>query len=82
MEIFWRLMFGHLLADFTFQTNFINRWKRTSMAGLLVHCLMHPAFYLVLCWPFLGQYWVDHPWLRLNGWSCVAIVFVLHFLED
>ncbi|MBI3564921.1 MAG: DUF3307 domain-containing protein [Elusimicrobia bacterium] len=82
MEIFWRLMFGHLLADFTFQTNFINRWKRTSMAGLLVHCLMHPAFYLVLCWPFLGQYWVDHPWLRLNGWSCVALVFVLHFLED
>ena len=75
-------MFGHLLADFTFQTNFINRWKRTSFAGLLAHCLMHPAFYIVLCWPYLGEHWIDHPWLRLNGWSCIAFVFVTHLLED
>ncbi|MDE2512454.1 MAG: DUF3307 domain-containing protein [Elusimicrobia bacterium] len=82
MDIFWRLMFGHLLADFTFQTNFINRWKRTSMTGLLAHCLMHPLFYVILCWPFLGQTWIDNPFIRLNGWSCLLIVFVTHFLED
>ena len=82
MEIFWRLMFGHLLADFTFQTNFINRWKRTSMAGLLAHCLMHPLFYVILCWPYLGQTWVENPFMRLNGWWCLAIVFATHFLED
>ncbi len=75
-------MFGHLLADFTFQTNFINRWKRTSFAGLLVHCLMHPAFYIVLCWPYLAQNWIDNSFLHLNGWSCIALVFVTHLLED
>jgi len=82
MEIFWRLMFGHLLADFTFQTNFINRWKRTSFAGLLAHCLMHPLFYVVLCWPYLGEYWMNNALFRLNGWSCLAIIFVTHLLED
>lgn len=75
-------MFGHLLADFTFQTNFINRWKRTSFAGLLVHCLMHPAFYIVLCWPYLSQNWIDNSFFHLNGWSCIAVVFVTHLLED
>jgi hypothetical protein len=84
MEIFWRLMFGHLLADFTFQTDFINRWKRTSFNGLLAHCLMHPAFYVALCWPYLGQTWVDFPLigLRLGGWACVVLVFATHLLED
>jgi Protein of unknown function (DUF3307) len=82
MAIFWRLMLGHLLADFTFQTNFINRWKRTSFAGLLVHCLMHPLFYLILCRPYLGQAWVSNAFFRLNGWECVGIVFSTHLLED
>ncbi|MBI4370742.1 MAG: DUF3307 domain-containing protein [Elusimicrobia bacterium] len=82
MEILWRLLFGHLLADFTFQTDFINRWKRRSFWGVLVHSLMHPAFYLVLCRPFLGDIWVAGPWLRLNGWECLAIVFATHLLED
>jgi len=82
MEIFWRLLFGHLLADFTFQTNFINRWKRTSWVGLLAHCAMHPAFYIVLCWPYLGDYWVDNVFFRLNGWTCILVVFLVHWLED
>ncbi|MBI4387005.1 MAG: DUF3307 domain-containing protein [Elusimicrobia bacterium] len=82
MIIFWRLLFGHFLADFTFQTNFINAWKRRSLKGLLVHCGMHPLFYLVLTWPYLDWHWVNTPWLRLSGWSCILIIFVLHFLED
>jgi hypothetical protein len=82
MDIFWRLMFGHLLADFTFQTNFINRWKRTSFYGLLVHCLMHPAFYVLLCWPYLAERWVDNPFVRMNGWTCILLVFATHLLED
>jgi hypothetical protein len=84
MEILWRLLLGHLLADFTFQTDFINHWKRTSFKGLLAHCLMHPAFYLVLCWPYLGQTWVDFAplGLHVNGWLCVAFVFLTHLLED
>ena len=56
MDIFWRLMFGHLLADFTFQTNFINRWKRTSFYGLLFHCLMHPFFMSLFILPFAHSF--------------------------
>lgn len=82
MDILWRLLFGHLLADFTFQTNFINRWKRESLAGLLVHCGMHPLFYVILCWPFLGEAWIDTRAVKLSGWACIAVVFVAHFLED
>jgi hypothetical protein len=84
MEIFWRLILGHLLADFTFQTDFINHWKRTSAKGLLAHCLMHPAFYALLCWPFLGQTWVTLPafGLRLDGWACIVLIFLTHLLED
>jgi hypothetical protein len=82
MDILWRLLFGHLLADFTFQTNFINRWKRTSFVGLLVHCLMHPALYVALCWPFLGERWIDNAYFHATGWTCIAFVFVTHLLED
>lgn len=84
MEIFWRLILGHLLADFTFQTDFIHHWKRTSAKGLLAHCLMHPVFYVALCWPFLGQTWVDFPLvgLHLNGCACIVLIFLTHLLED
>jgi len=82
MNIFWRLMFGHLLCDFTLQTNFINRWKRTSQWGLLAHCGMHPAAYLLLTWPFLGDYWISNSLFQLNGWTCIAIIFITHYLED
>lgn len=82
MNIFWRLMFGHLLCDFTLQTNFINRWKRTSQWGLLVHCGMHPAAYLLLTWPFLSDYWISNSLFQLNGWACIAIIFITHYLED
>lgn len=75
-------MFGHLLADFTFQTNFINYWKRTSIWGMLVHCLMHPFFYVMLTWPYLNDYWIDYQSVKLTGWACVLLIFVLHFVED
>lgn len=82
MEIFARLLFGHLLADFTFQTNHIAEWKRRSMRGLLVHVFIHPVCYLVLTWPFLGDAWVSYFGVNLNGWVCVAIATVIHFVED
>ena len=75
-------MFGHLLCDFTFQTNFINRWKRTSRLGLFVHCAMHPIAYLIIAWPLLGEYWIDSSFFRINGWACVGIIFATHYLED
>jgi len=81
MEIFCRLLFGHLLADFTFQTNFIAEWKRRSPWGLLAHVLIHPLCYIALLWPFLSETWVELGF-PLNGWSCVVIATVLHYVED
>lgn len=82
MLIFWRLLFGHMLADFTLQTNFINHWKRTSFWGMVAHCATHPLAYALLTWPYLKDVWIDTPFIQLQGWVCVLIVFVLHFIED
>lgn len=82
MDVFWRLLLGHLLADFTLQTNFINAWKRRSLWGMLTHTGMHPVLYLILCWDWLGEYWVQVPGFQLKGWACVLMLFLLHFIED
>jgi hypothetical protein len=82
MEIFCRLLFGHLLADFTFQSNYIAEWKRRSWVGLLVHVLIHPACYITLLWPFLGDVWVNAGPVALNGWACVVVATALHWVED
>jgi hypothetical protein len=82
MEIFFRLIFGHFLADFTFQTNYIARWKRNSFAGLLVHVAIHPTCYILLTWKFLPMTWVSIGGMDLTGWAVVPILTILHFLED
>jgi hypothetical protein len=82
MEIFWRLLFGHLLADFTLQTNFINRWKRDSAWGMLAHCSVHPLCYAVLAFHSLTQDWVALGSLQLKGWTCILILYAAHYLED
>src|SRR5579859_7744602 len=82
MLIFWRLLLGHLLADFTFQFNAINAWKRRNIWGMLVHCAMHPFFYILLTWKNLGEIWVSVLGIQLSGWACVALITLLHFTED
>ncbi len=82
MEIFFRLLFGHFLADFTFQTNYIARWKRNSMVGLLVHVAIHPLCYISLLWNYLPQVWVTFGSFELTGWIVVPILTLLHFGED
>jgi hypothetical protein len=82
MEIFWRLVLAHFIADFTFQTNKVATWKRESRVGMLIHVLTHPAVTYALTWPFLSMNWVQTPWIHLNGWICVALLALLHWLED
>lgn len=82
MDIFWRLLLGHLAADFTCQTNFIAAWKRRSVWGLLAHVATHPVIYVALLWPHLGGVWVRVGAVPLNGWACLAVIVVTHFLED
>ncbi|MBI3549620.1 MAG: DUF3307 domain-containing protein [Elusimicrobia bacterium] len=82
MLIFWRLILGHLLADFTFQTNAVNAWKRRNVWGMLVHCGMHPVIYAVLTFPYLGRDWVQVQGVGVPGWACILLIFIFHFLED
>lgn len=82
MLILWRLLFGHFLADFTLQTNFINAWKRSSKWGMMAHCAIHPVCYFALTAPFIDDYWVLNPLFQLKGWACILIVFLAHYIED
>jgi hypothetical protein len=82
MEIFWRVLLGHFLADFTFQTNWINAVKRSSIWGMILHAGMHPVLYAVLAWPYLDRLWVNTRLLQMTGWTCVMALFIIHFLED
>src|SRR4051812_23751632 len=82
MEIFWRLVLGHIIADFTLQTNFIAAWKRRSLRGLVVHCAIHPILYSILLWKYLDQVWIQIGSVPLTGCACVLIVFVAHYIED
>jgi hypothetical protein len=82
MAIFWRLVLAHFVADFTLQTNRVATWKRASRAGMLVHILTHPVVSYALTWPYLSMTWVDTRWFQLNGWICVAVITLFHWLED
>ncbi len=82
MEIFWRLVLSHFVADFTLQTNKVATWKRQSRFGMLIHILTHPVVSYVICWPYLSQTWVDTSLVQLNGWICVALITIFHWMED
>ena len=82
MDIFFRLLFGHLLADFTFQTNFLAEWKRRRFLGLFVHVVIHPICYIALTWPYLSMTWCTYGSFSMNGWVVILITSVVHFFED
>src|ERR1044072_5109568 len=79
---FFCLLFGHFLADLTFQTNSPAQWKRNSMAGLLVHVAIHPLCYFTLLWSYLSHPWVTIGSVGLTGWAVIPILTLLHFAED
>jgi hypothetical protein len=72
MEIFWRLVLAHFLADFTLQTNFIAQWKRRNIVGGVIHSLLFFICGGSLCFGSLS----------INGWLLLAFVTLLHFIED
>lgn len=82
MDLFWRLLFGHFLADFTFQTNKINKWKRESTWGTAFHSLMHPFFYALLTYPYLMETWIRWKGISLNGLEAITLITLTHFVED
>ena len=82
MNIFWRLVLAHFIADFSLQTNRIATWKRESRWGMATHILTHPLVSLVLTWPYLSMPWVQTHSFSLNGWACVLLIAIFHWLED
>lgn len=82
MEIFWRLLLSHLLADFTLQFDIVNRLKRQSMWGMGLHCLTHFLTAVALTYPYLSDIWFTLGPVSVNGWAALAIMLALHFLVD
>lgn len=82
MIIFWRLLLAHLLADFTLQFDIVNRMKRKSVWGMLIHCATHFVVSIVFVWNYLPQTWVKIWNLPVNGWWAISLMFVLHFVVD
>lgn len=82
MTIFWRLILAHFIADFTLQTNKVATWKRENRTGMIIHILTHPLVTYALAWPYLSMPWVETSRVHLNGWMCVALLTIFHWLED
>ncbi|MEK7287412.1 MAG: DUF3307 domain-containing protein [Elusimicrobiota bacterium] len=82
MLIFWRLILGHFLADFTLQSNRINELKRDNTVGMLLHCLTHPFCYIILTYPYLSEVWVRILGIPIHGWTAIVLITTIHYVED
>ncbi len=49
---------------------------------MLLHCGIHPVLYALLCAPYLNDVWVQTTAVQLNGWACICVLFIFHFVED
>ena len=82
MNIFWRLVLGHFLADFTLQFDVVARLKRKNFWGMLLHCLTHYAASVALTWPYMGDVWVTVWGLPVSGWWAQFLMFATHLAID
>lgn len=82
MEIFWRLILSHLIADFTLQTDYINRLKRRSKYGVIIHILIHFIVSSLILMPYLDNNWFDSGFFRIKGFSVIIILTFFHLMVD
>lgn len=82
MIIFWRLVFAHMLADFTLQSNKINEMKRASSLGMALHVLTHPILYFAFTFGFWGSPWLKLGAVPIYGWLAIALITLAHYTED
>ncbi len=82
MEIFWRLCFSHLLADFTLQTNWINSMKRKSYLGVIIHVFIHIITTFLILLPYINVVWFNFFGLKLKGYQMILIISLTHFVID
>ncbi|MFH1379286.1 MAG: DUF3307 domain-containing protein [bacterium] len=82
MEIFWGLIFSHFLADFTFQTNYIAKWRAENIRGRWVHVFIFLIITIIITFPSLGKTWFRFGSVSCAGWLCVISATLLHLAED
>lgn len=82
MDIFWRLALSHLIADFTLQTNWINRMKRKNAIGVLIHVLIHIITTFLILMPYLNVVWFNLAGFEIKGYQMLFIICALHFMVD
>ena len=73
MYFFWRLLLAHLLADFTFQTDRIAKWKREVISGIFFHVLIFLFFAVAINYQYLPQ---------KDFALALLILAVTHVIED
>jgi len=73
MYFFWRLLLAHLLADFTFQTDRIAKWKREDISGIFFHVLIFLFFAVAINYQYLPQ---------KDFALALLILAVTHVIED
>ncbi len=81
MEIFWRLFLSHFIADFTLQTDWINKIKREKTIGVVVHVLIHLIITYLLLYPYLSKIWFSGI-VSIKGYLIVFLICLLHFAVD
>jgi hypothetical protein len=82
MNILWSLLFSHFLADFTFQTNFIARWKKENIWGVWAHVLIFLVTTFIITFTSLNDIWFKLGGMYFQGWFVVVFLCLFHLLED
>lgn len=81
MKIFFRLLLAHLLADFSLQTDFIAKWKKNSFLGVVIHSLVFFILSILFTFSEINKLWIQKP-IKIYGWGCLILLFLLHIVED
>ncbi|MDD5688574.1 MAG: DUF3307 domain-containing protein [Elusimicrobia bacterium] len=73
MYFFWHLLLAHMLADFTFQTDRIAKWKRENISGVFFHVLIFLFFAVAINYQYLPQ---------KDFAVALLILAISHIIED
>ena len=82
MEIFWRLLLAHLLADFTLQTDYINKAKRKSHLGMILHVSIHVIVSIIFIYDYLNVSWFKFLDFKIKGYLILVLLSFIHFIVD
>lgn len=83
MTIFWHLLLAHLLADFTFHTDYIYQKKISNpFKGLAIHGLVYLVCLSLCCLPYLDIKWFTVANISFNGVEAILLLTFLHILSD